>query len=112
MLLEYGIGSQRTALKLAVPSGDENMLQFLLDGCFKVWEYGCAALYTAKMKGDRGMIELVESRGATLGLPGEAERGSGMRKMGVEIGVLVVCMLCLSIGVMMWLRSDSDAEDD
>lgn len=105
LLLKYSVGPQTAALKLAVLRGDENMVRFLLDSEFRVREYGCAALYAAKMKGDRDMVGLLESRGATLGLLGEGDRGRiGMRRMGMVIGVLVVCLLCLSMTVMRWLR--------
>jgi hypothetical protein len=66
-LLEYGVGPQTTALKLAALRGDQSMVQFLLDGGLKVSEYGHAALYAAEIKGDCNMANLLKSRGATLG---------------------------------------------
>ncbi|KAJ5335394.1 hypothetical protein N7452_007797 [Penicillium brevicompactum] len=65
-LLEYGVGPQATALKLAVLQKDESMVRLLLDGGFNIAQYGHSGLYTAKMQGDQEMVELLESRGATL----------------------------------------------
>lgn len=76
LLLKYGVGSQTAALKLAVLRGDESMVRFLLDNGFRVQKYGCSAMYAAKIKGDRDMVDLLESRGATLGLLGESDRES------------------------------------
>jgi ankyrin repeat protein len=65
VLLEYGVGPQATALKLAVLHEDESMVR-LLDEGLNVSQYGYAGLYTAKIKGDQDMVDLLESQGATL----------------------------------------------
>ncbi|KAJ6133675.1 hypothetical protein N7471_008890 [Penicillium samsonianum] len=66
VLLEHGVGPQATALKLAVLHEDESMVRLLLDGGLNVSQYGYAGLYTAKMKGEQDMVDLLESQGATL----------------------------------------------
>ncbi|ODM21382.1 hypothetical protein SI65_02225 [Aspergillus cristatus] len=82
VLLEHGVGPQMTALKLAVLRGDESMVRLLLDGGLKVPEYGYAALYTAKMKGGRDMVDLLESRGATLAALGDIEKRNWAKEDG------------------------------
>lgn len=62
------MGPQTVALKLVVLHEANSMVRF------KVREYGCVALYPARMKGDRDMAESLESRGATLGLLAENDR--------------------------------------
>lgn len=74
VLLEYGVGPQATALKLAVLHEDESMVRLLLDGGLNVSQYGHAGLYTAKMKGDQDMVDLLESRGATLAALTDVEK--------------------------------------
>lgn len=66
VLLEHGVGPQATALKLAVLHENESMVRLLLDGGLNVSQYGYAGLYTAKIKGDQDMVDLLESRSATL----------------------------------------------
>lgn len=87
VLLEHGVGPQATASKLAVLHEDESMMRLLLDGGLNVSQYGYAGFYTAKMKGDQDMVDLLESQGATLAAltdvdkeNWEGEDGDGTRR--------------------------------
>ncbi|KOS47371.1 hypothetical protein ACN38_g1641 [Penicillium nordicum] len=66
VLLEYGVGPQETALKLAVLNEDASMVKLLLDRGFNVLQYGHTGLFTAEQKGLWGIIDLLKSHGATL----------------------------------------------
>ncbi|KUM60834.1 hypothetical protein ACN42_g6285 [Penicillium freii] len=66
ILLEYGVGPQETALKLAVLNEDESMVRLLLDQGFNVSQYGHTGLFTAEQKCLRDIVNLLKSRGATL----------------------------------------------
>lgn len=66
ILLEYGVGPQETALKLAVLNEDESMMRLLLDRGFNVSRYGHTGLFTAEQKCLWDIINLLKSRGATL----------------------------------------------
>ncbi|KAJ5337054.1 hypothetical protein MYU51_006409 [Penicillium brevicompactum] len=81
-LLEHGVGPQATALKLAVLQKDESMVRLLLDGGFNIAQYGHSGLYAAQMQGDQEMVDLLESRGATLAALTEKEKESGAREDG------------------------------
>ena len=58
------------------------MVRLLLDGGFYVLQYGHAGLYTAKMKGDQDMVDLLESRGATLAALTDNEKETWAREDG------------------------------
>ncbi|CAI7647896.1 unnamed protein product [Penicillium discolor] len=49
-------------------------VRLLLDGGLNVSQYGHAGLYTAKIKGDQDMVDLLESRGATLAALTDVEK--------------------------------------
>jgi hypothetical protein len=83
ILLEFGVGPQATALKLAILHKDESMVRLLLDGGFNVSQYGHTGLYAAKMKGDQDMVNLLESRGATLSALPDNEKEWWAREDGV-----------------------------
>ena len=82
ILLKYGVGPQATALKLAVLHRDESMVRLLLDGGLNVSQYGYTGLYTAEMKGDWDMVNLLKSRGATLATLSDIEKGLGEGRRG------------------------------
>ncbi|KAJ5413045.1 hypothetical protein N7465_005350 [Penicillium sp. CMV-2018d] len=65
-LLEYGVGPQETALKLAVLNEDKSMVRLLLDRGFNVSQYGHTGLFTAEQKCLWDIVNLLKSRGATL----------------------------------------------
>lgn len=65
-LLRHSVRPQGTALKLAVLREDICTVKYLLDEGLDAQEYGSSALYSAQMKGDQQMVDLLESRGAKL----------------------------------------------
>ncbi|KAJ5213461.1 hypothetical protein N7449_000630 [Penicillium cf. viridicatum] len=65
-LFEYGVGSQETALKLAVLNEDESMVRLLLDRGFNISQHGHTRLFTAEQKCLWDIVNLLKSRGATL----------------------------------------------
>ncbi|KAJ5209999.1 hypothetical protein N7491_009810 [Penicillium cf. griseofulvum] len=82
VLLEHGVVRQATALKLALLHEDESMVRLLLNGGLNVSQYGYTGLYTAKMKGDENMVDLLESQGATLAALTDVDKENWARKDG------------------------------
>ncbi|KAJ5470426.1 hypothetical protein N7530_007783 [Penicillium desertorum] len=82
VLLEHGVGPQAAALKLAVLHEDESMVRLLLDGGLNVSQYRYAGLYTAKMKGDQDMVDLLESQGATLAALTDTDKSNWAKEDG------------------------------
>ncbi|OOF99948.1 hypothetical protein ASPCADRAFT_203830 [Aspergillus carbonarius ITEM 5010] len=66
MLLQHGAKVHSRSLKLAVQRADMSMVQFLLENGVHAEESGHSALLVAKRKGMEDMVELLQSKGATL----------------------------------------------
>ncbi|PYI10262.1 putative ankyrin repeat-containing protein [Aspergillus sclerotiicarbonarius CBS 121057] len=66
MLLQHGAKVHSSSLKLAVRREDVSMVQFLLENGVRADESGHEALLAAKRKGAEEIVELLQSRGATL----------------------------------------------
>jgi hypothetical protein len=110
-LLEFGVGPQATALKLAVLHKDKSMVRLLLDRGFNVSQYGHAGLYTAKMKGDQDIVDLLESRGATLAALTDNEKERWAREDGD--GTLPIPQrLFISYADEIEEEEDDEEEDD
>lgn len=110
VLVEYGAGPQTTALILAVLRKDISMVRYLLDGGFKIEEYGHTGLYAAKIKGDQGIVYLLLERGATLDLLTEADKEKWEKEDGDGRHTIRKHPIFLCTGDIMVSESDFEEE--
>ncbi|KAH8435171.1 uncharacterized protein LDX57_012800 [Aspergillus melleus] len=109
LLLEYSVGPQASALKLAVLREDESMIRFLLNNGFNVQEYAHSALFAAKMKGDQNIVGLLESRGATLDLHSNDDEEHWDKEDGDGVPKPLLRVFVSEEGAEV---DESDADDD